>query len=251
MALIPFSPLEQFEIVTLIPILPQSLNISFTNSSLVMVIVCAAISLVLMMSTTNSTIIPNRWQSLVELIYEFVMGLIDDNIGAKGQKYFPFVFVLFVFILFANLLGMVPYSFTVTSHIIVTFGLSLSIFIGVVIVGLVHHGVNFFNLFLPSGIPGPLQPVLVAIETLSYLSRALSLAIRLFANMMSGHALMKILAGFAWAMLSAGGVIMLGGVATVALIFAIVGLELGVAMIQAYVFAVLVCLYLNDSINLH
>ena len=165
--------------------------------------------------------------------------------------YFPLIFVIFIFILTCNLLGMIPYSFTVTSHIIVTFFLSLSIFIGVTIIGFAHHGIHFFSFFLPAGAPVVLGPFLVVIELISYISRAFSLAIRLFANMMSGHSLLKILAGFAWTMLSVGGIFYVIHLVPLIIVFIITGLEIGIAMLQAYVFTVLTCIYLNDSINLH
>jgi len=199
----------------------------------------------------NNKIIPVRKQAFVESIYEFVYTLVYENIGSKGNKYFPFIFVLFIYILACNLLGMIPYSFTVTSHIIVTFFLSLSIFISVTIIGFMHHGIHFFSFFLPSGSPIVLAPFLVVIELISYTSRAFSLAIRLFANMMSGHSLLKILAGFAWTMLSVGGIFYFIQLVPLIVVFAITGLELGIACLQAYVFTVLTCIYLNDSINLH
>jgi len=200
---------------------------------------------------SNRKIIPTRKQAFAESIYEFVLNLVNENVGEKGNKYFPLIFVIFIFILTCNLLGMIPYSFTVTSHIIVTFFLSLSIFIGVTIIGFAHHGIHFFSFFLPAGAPVVLGPFLVVIELISYISRAFSLAIRLFANMMSGHSLLKILAGFAWTMLSVGGIFYVIHLVPLIIVFIITGLEIGIAMLQAYVFTVLTCIYLNDSINLH
>lgn len=246
-----FTPLEQFTIISLFPIKLGSINLSFSNSSLLVLIVFSTISLLFALGLSNSKLVPGRWQSLVEMMYEFVMTLVNENIGSKGHKYFPFIFVLFMFLLFCNLIGMIPYSFTVTSHIIVTFGLSLSIFIALTIIGFMHHGIHFFSFFLPPGAPLALAPFLVVIELISYLSRAVSLAVRLFANMMSGHTLVKILAGFGWTMLSMGGAFYVLSLFPVGVVFLITGLEIGIAMIQAYVFTILVCIYLKDSIDLH
>jgi ATP synthase subunit 6 len=245
------SPLEQFQIISIIPLEIFNMNISFTNSSLMMIIVLFFLVISFNNAILNNKIIPVRKQAFVESIYEFVYTLVYENIGSKGNKYFPFIFVLFIYILACNLLGMIPYSFTVTSHIIVTFFLSLSIFISVTIIGFMHHGIHFFSFFLPSGSPIVLAPFLVVIELISYTSRAFSLAIRLFANMMSGHSLLKILAGFAWTMLSVGGIFYFIQLVPLIVVFAITGLELGIACLQAYVFTVLTCIYLNDSINLH
>lgn len=246
-----YSPLEQFEIVKIIPIRFGNLDLSFTNSSFFSILIVLLITLLILLSTTNKTIIPNNWQSISESLYEFTYGLIQENIGKEGQKYFPFIFTLFCFILFANLLGMVPYSFTITSHIIVTFGLSLSIFIAVTIIGFVKHKLHFLSILLPNGTPLALTFLLVPIELISYIAKAFSLAIRLFANMMSGHSLLKILAGFSWSMLSIGGIFYLLSIVPLIVVFAVTGLEIGIAILQAYVFTILTCLYLNDSIHLH
>lgn len=245
------SPLEQFQIISLIPIEIFNMNISFTNSSLMMMLALFLIITSFNRAIINNKIIPVRKQAVVESIYEFVYNLVNENIGEKGNKYFPFIFILFIFILTLNLIGMIPYSFTVTSHIIVTFFLSLSIFIGVTIIGFMHHKIHFFSFFLPAGSPVLLAPFLVVIELISYTSRAFSLAIRLFANMMSGHSLLKILAGFSWTMLSAGGLFYVLQLIPLIVVFLITGLEIGIAFLQAYVFVVLTCIYLNDSINLH
>lgn len=167
------------------------------------------------------------------------------------QRFFPLIFVIFTFLLFSNLIGMIPYSFTVTSHFIVTLGLSFSLFIGVTLVGFQTHGLHFFSLLLPQGVPLALAPFLVLLELISYCFRALSLGIRLFANMMAGHSLVKILSGFAWTMLSMGGIMVFAHLAPLGIVFALIGLELGVAVLQAYVFTILICIYLNDAINLH
>jgi len=245
------SPLEQFNIISIIPIEIFNMNISLTNSSLVMILAFFLIIFSFNRAIADNRIIPVRKQAAVESIYEFVYDLVSQNIGEKGNRYFPFIFVLFIFILVLNLLGMIPYSFTATSHLIVTFFLSLAIFISMVIIGFQHHGLHFFSFFLPAGSPVGLAPALVVIELVLYISRAFSLAIRLFANMMSGHLLLKILAGFGWTMLSVGGIFYIVQLVPLAIVFIITGLEMGIACLQAYVFTVLTCIYLNDSINLH
>nr|YP_009118106.1 ATP synthase F0 subunit a [Malawimonas californiana]AJF22861.1 ATP synthase F0 subunit a [Malawimonas californiana] len=245
------SPLEQFQIIALIPIQVFYVDYSVTNSSLFMILAAFLIIYFFQNAIKNAKIIPRRQQAFAEMIYEFVYNLLYENVGEKGNRYFPFMITLFLFILVCNLLGMIPYSFTVTSHIIVTFFLSLSIFIGITIIGFVHHGIHFFSFFLPPGAPIALAPFLVVIELISYVSRAFSLAIRLFANMMSGHSLLKILAGFSWTMLSIGGIFYVLHLIPLIIVFLITGLEIGIAALQAYVFTVLVCIYLNDSINLH
>jgi len=238
------SPLAQFEIKTLVPLKLGELDISFTNSALFMVVACVAITLFLTMSVRRRALVPGRWQSLAELTYEFVGGLVRDNVGSQGRPYFPFIFTLFVFVLFANLIGMIPFTFTVTSHIIVTFALAMVVFIGVTIIALVKHGMHFFSFFFPSGVPVVMAPILIPIEIISYLSRPISLSVRLFANMMAGHTMMKIFAGF---------VVALGiaGVLPLAVLVALTGLEIGIAILQAYVFTILTCLYLNDALHLH
>jgi F-type H+-transporting ATPase subunit a len=250
------SPLEQFAIIPLIPIqLYPFGSLSFTNSSLFMLVTVGLVLLLFHLVTLNGGyLVPNAWQSLVEMIYEFVLNLINEQISGPStvkQQFFPIVFVTFTFLLFCNLIGMIPYSFTVTSHFIVTLGLSFSLFIGVTIVGFQTHGLHFFSFLLPQGVPLPLAPFLVLLELISYCFRALSLGIRLFANMMAGHSLVKILSGFAWTMLSLGGFLYIASFVPFLIVFALTGLELGVAMLQAYVFTILICIYLNDAINLH
>ena len=236
-------PMHQFEIKRLINLDFGLFDSSFTNASLWMVIIVAVVSLVLL--TGTSKIIPGRLQSVGELAYEFISGMMRDILGDSGRAFFPFVFTLFMFILAANMLGMVPYSFTVTSHIIVTFGLAAFIFIGATVVGFMRHGVGYLKLFVPSGVPAALLPLLVVIETISYFTRPISLSVRLFANMMAGHTMLKVFAGFVVAM----GLI--GGWLPLAFMVALTGLEILIAFLQAYVFAVLTCIYLNDAINMH
>lgn len=184
-------------------------------------------------------------------MYEFLINLVQEQIGEKGKTFFPFIFALFTFLFSCNLIGMIPYSFTVTSHVVVTFGLSVSVFIGVTIVGFYTHGLHFFSFLLPPGAPLILAPLLVVLELVSYSFRAISLGVRLFANMMAGHTLVKILAGFSWTMMSVGGVLYLVSSIPLLVVFALTGLEIGVAILQAYVFTILTCIYLNDAIHLH
>ncbi len=238
------SPLEQFAIKRLVEINIGGVDASFTNSAAMMVIVVVLVTLFLTLSMRGNAMVPTRWQSIAELSYELIAKTVRDGVGLEGRKYFPFVFTLFMFILFCNLLGLIPYSFTVTSHIVVTFAFAAFIFIGVTILGLVRHGAKFFSLFLPEGVPIALAPLLVPIEIISYLSRPISLSVRLAANMMAGHTIIKVFAGF---------VVALGlfGIAPFVFLILLYALETMIAFLQAYVFAVLTCLYLNDSIHLH
>jgi len=238
------SPLEQFEIKRLIDIQLGGVDASFTNSSLMMIFVLVVGTMALSLGMRKRAMIPGRWQSIVELAYEFIANMLRENVGSEGRQYFPFIFTLFMFILFSNLLGLVPYSFTVTSHIVVTFALAMVVFIGVTIIAVARHGLKFLTFFVPPGLPIVLAPLLVPIEVISYLARPITLSLRLFANMMAGHTMLKVFGGF---------VVALGlfGFAPFVFIIAIYALELIVAVLQAYVFTVLTCLYLNDAIHLH
>ena len=238
------SPLEQFEIIPFVQIKSGSVDLSFTNSSLSMIITVTFITLFLTFSVNTRSIIPSRVQLLSELCYNFIAQLLKDTIGNEGRKYFPFVFTIFMFVLIGNMVGMIPYSFTFTSHIIVTFALAAIVFIGVTILGFVKHGFHYFALLAPSGLPWYMLPILIPIELISYLSRPISLSVRLFANMLAGHTLLKVFAGF---VLPLG----LAGVLPFAFIVALTGLEILIAFLQAYVFAILTCLYINDAIHLH
>ena len=238
------SPLAQFEIKELVPIEIAGNNISFSNSALMMVITITVIILLMIVGTRKRAMVPGRWQSLAELCYEFVANLIRDTVGNEGRKYFPFIFSLFMFILIGNMLGMVPYSFTFTSHIAVTFAMAMVVFIGVTILGFAKHGIKFFTFFVPPGVPVWMWPLMIPIEIISYLSRPVSLAMRLFANMLAGHTLLKVFAGFVPALGAAG-------VLPLAFVGALTGLELLIAFLQAYVFAILTCLYINDALHLH
>ena len=239
------SPLAQFEIKRLIPMDLGGLDVSFTNASLLMIIAIAAVTLFLTLSMRSRSMVPGRMQSMAELSYEFVANMIKDNVGSEGRKYFPFIFTLFMFVLFCNLLGMIPYSFTVTSQIIVTFALAAVVFIGVTVIGIAKHGFKFLTFFVPSGVPFVLLIVLVPIEIISYFVRPISLSVRLFANMLAGHTLLKVFGGFVIALGLYLGWLPLG------FIVVLTGLEFLVAFLQAYVFAILSCLYLNDALHLH
>lgn len=246
------SPLEQFEITTLFPILIfERFNISITNSSLFMFLVFLIILTFFSLSFYKNTIIPNNWQMFYELFYNLTSNIVSDNLGKKGEIYLPFIFTLHLFLLFSNLIGMIPYSFTVASHIIFTFSLALAIFIGINIIGIQTHGFNFFSLFLPKGVPLFIVPLIITIEFLSYTVRVFTLSIRLFANMTSGHTLLKIIAGFSWTMLKAGGLLAIFHLIPLLLLLALIGLELAIAILQAYVFTLLSCIYLNDVLDLH
>ena len=226
-------------------------NISFTNSSLWMTIttifILAFFTIPFLKSKkTNSVedLYPSRLQVAAEMGFNFINNLITDTAGKEGRKYFPLVFSLFMFILFGNLFGMIPYSFTFTSHIIVTFGLALGVFIFVTVLGFIKHGLKFFSFFVIPGLPIYMLPLLIPIEVISYLSRPISLAVRLFANMLAGHTLLKVFAGF----VSALGFF---GILPLVFIVALTGLEILIAFLQAYVFAILTCLYINDALHLH
>ena len=239
------NPMNQFEVYRIGPeIKLGAIDISFTNASLFMVISSLAILIIFNLGSKNS-ILPNKLQLLAELSYTFVSKMISDTAGSKAKPYFAFIFSLFMFVLFCNMFGMIPYTFTVTSHIIVTFVLAAFIFIGVTIIGFMKHGVGYLKLFVPSGVPAVLLPLIVVIEIISYLSRPISLSVRLFANMMAGHTMMKVFGGF---VISLG---IVGGWLPLSFSVALTGLEILVAFLQAYVFAILTCIYLNDALNLH
>ena len=238
------SPLEQFEIIPYINIKTGNFDFSITNSSIAMVITVAIITVFLTSSVNTRSLIPTRMQLVSEMSYNFISQLLNDTIGDKGKQYFPFVFSIFMFVLIGNMVGMIPYSFTFTSHIIVTFALASVVFIGVTILGFMKHRLHFFSFFVIPGLPWYILPLLVPIEIISYLSRPISLSVRLFANMLAGHTLLKVFAGFVVAL----GV---GGVLPLAFVVALTGLEILIAFLQAYVFAILTCLYINDALHLH
>ena len=240
------NPMHQFIVYRIGPeISLGNIDISFTNASLFMIISALAIISVFFAGTRRKAVIPTKIQLLTELSYTLVSKMISDTAGSKAKPYFPFIFSLFMFVLFCNMLGMLPYSFTVTSHIIVTFALAAIIFIGVTIIGFVNHGVGYLKLFIPSGVPVVLLPMIVIIEIISYLARPVSLSVRLFANMMAGHTMLKVFGGF---VISLG---IIGGWLPLSFTVALIGLEILIAFLQAYVFAILTCIYLNDALNLN
>ena len=251
-----FSPLEQFEILPLFVIKLGFLDFSITNQTILLILifffVCVIFFANLNLKDQTLSIVPTRWQSVIEIFYQLILSMVIDNVnGKKSQFFFPLIFCIFFFIASMNLIGLVPYSFTVTSHFVVTLAISLSIFIGINIICIKTHKLEFFSLFLPSGTPLLLAFLLVPVEFVLYLFRPLSLAIRLFCNMMAGHTLLKIFAGFAWSLMSFTGILFFLHFVPLFTLLPLFGLELGVALIQAFVFSLLTCIYLNDAINLH
>ncbi len=240
------SPVEQFAIQNLTaPLFSIGGNqIAVTNSAAFMMAAVVMSSVLLLAGASKGAMIPGRIQAMSELFYEFIANMIRDNVGSGGKKFFPFIFSLFIFTLFGNILGMIPYGFTFTSHIAVTFFMAMVVFLGVTLIGLFKHGLHFFSLFFPHGAPLFTAPILIPIEIVSYLSRPISLSVRLFANMTVGHVLLKVLAGF---------VVALGifGVVPLVVLVAITALELLIALLQAYIFTILCCIYLNDALHLH
>ena len=240
------NPMHQFNVYRIGPeINLGGIDISFTNAGLFMLINVFLILGFLFLAAKKKSIVPSKIQILSELTYTFVAKMINETAGSKAKPFFPFVFTLFMFVLFCNMVGMLPYAFTVTSHIIVTFVLAIAIFIGVTILGFVKHGLGYLKLFVPSGVPIFLLPIIIVIEIISYLSRPVSLSVRLFANMMAGHTMLKVFGGF---VISLG---IIGGWLPLTFSVALTGLEILVAFLQAYVFAILTCIYLNDALNLH
>jgi F-type H+-transporting ATPase subunit a len=240
------SPLAQFIVKPIIPLHVGRLDLSFTNASLFMLIAVGLIWLFVASGMRARALVPGRLQSAVEMSYQFIANVVQDNAGKEGLRYFPLIFSLFMFVLFCNLLGLMPYSFTVTSHIIVTFALAAFVFFLVTLIAIAKHGFGAFaGSFLPPGTPWWLAPMLYFIELFSYLARPVSLSVRLMANMMAGHTMLKVIAGFV-VMLG-----ILGGWAPFALLIVLSGFELFVAVLQAYIFTVLVCVYLNQALHLH
>lgn len=245
------SPVEQFTIKVLFALNLFGYDVSFTNSSLFMVLTVLASIAFLALAIRPAALIPGRMQGLAEMLHEFVADMVRSNVGNEGRPYFPVIFTLFMFVLFSNLLGLIPYSYTTTSQIVVTFALALAIFVGVTLIALVKHGFHFFSFFVPSGAPKALIPFLVVIEVISYFVRPVSLSVRLFANMLAGHTMLKVFAGLAVMIASAGGVAAAGSVLPLIAIIGLTGLEVLVAVLQAYVFTILTCMYLNDALHLH
>lgn len=250
------SPLEQFQVLPIFSLYLSFLDFSITNETIILILILffsSVLFLSLFKENDNSYfIVPNRWQSIIEIIYKLILSLVIDNIkDKKSQYFFPLVFSIFFLLISLNLIGLIPYSFTLTSHIIVTLSLSLGLFIGINIISVRTHGINFFSLFLPSGTSIVLAFLLVPIELISYIFKPISLSIRLFANMMAGHTLLKVIAGFAFTLMGNVGILFLLHYVPLLILIPLFGLELAVALIQSFVFSILIAIYLNDAINLH
>jgi len=243
-------PIHQFQIKNLMPMMNiGGHQIAFTNSALFMLIIVAAVSALLIGATAPRAVVPGRLQSIAEMSYEFVANTVRSSAGAEGMKFFPFVFTLFMFVLFANLIGLIPYSFTVTSQLIVTASLALTVFFVVVFYGFFRNGLRFLMLFVPKGVPSYILPAIVVIEVLSFLSRPVSHSVRLFANMLAGHITLQVFAGFIIMLAGFGVLGWFGAAIPFILVVMLTALELLVAFLQAYVFAILTCIYLNDAIH--
>jgi len=242
-----YSPLEQFEVV---PLLGRGL-VSVSNRGLVSVVVSVLVVWVVRVigSVGNGALVPNRWQRGLESFYGLRLSMVSSAGGEEGNRYFGFIFTVFRFLLGCNLIGLIPYRFTVTSHGIVTLRVAMGVWVGKLVVGLRTHGVKLLGVFLPAGVPFAMVPVLVAIELLRFVIVLVRLPVRLFANMMAGHILLKVIGGFAWTMLLRGGLLGMGHLVPLLVLFLLMGLETGVALIQAYVFTLLRCLYLGDMIK--
>ncbi len=242
-------PIYQFQIKPIVPLRPFGLDLSFSNASLFMVLTVAVVSAIMIYGSSQRATVPGRLQSFAEIIYEFVASTVTGVMGKKGMVFFPLVFSLFMFVLMANMLGMIPGAFTVTSHIVVTAAFAFLV-IGVVLVyGIMKHGSHFFGLFVPSGVPGWLLPFMVLIEAVSFVSRPISLSLRLFGNMLAGHIALKVFGGFVVALLASGGIGYIIAPLPLLLAIALTALEFLVAFLQAYVFAILTCVYLNDALH--
>ncbi|MCW0233570.1 MAG: F0F1 ATP synthase subunit A [Ferrovibrio sp.] len=246
------SPLEQFKVkcIALCGDGGTLQAFSFTNASLFMVLSVVGAVLLMVYGMRQRSLVPGRLQSVAELSYEFVANMVRENVGPNGRQYFPFIFSLFIFVLMANMLGMVPYSFTVTSHIIVTFALAIVVFLGITAIAIARNGIHFFTHFMPAGVPMWLAPIIVPIEIISYLSRPISLSLRLCANMLAGHTTLKVFAGFVVSMIGMGGVLSASGILPLIMVTALTALEFLIAFLQAYVFAILTCLYLAEAVNM-
>ena len=243
------NPIEQFTVAPIVPIHIGRLDFSFTNSALYMLIAVAIVAILMLIGASGTTGAPGRLQALAEMVYEFVAGMLRSAAGDHAGGFFPLVFTLFTFILICNLVGLIPHSFSVTSHIVVTAALALTVFFTVIIVGVVKHGVRFFKLFVPSGVPIYILPLVVAIEIVSFLTRPMSHSVRLFANMLAGHITLNVFGGFVVMLLGAGLATKALAVLPFAMTIGLDALELLVAFLQAYVFAMLTCMYLNDALH--
>jgi len=245
------SPVEQFTIKTLLHLELLGYDVSFSNSAFFMILAVLVSVAYLTFAMRNRDMVPGRLQASAEMLYEFISEMVRSNVGNEGRPYFPFVFTLFVFLLFGNMLGLIPYSYTFTSQIVVTFVLAAFIFVGVTLVPLIKHGMHFFSFFVPPGAPKVLIPFLIIIEVISYFVRPVSLSVRLFANMLAGHTMLKVFAGLAVMITGAGGVAVAGSILPFLALIGLTGLEVLVAGLQAYVFTILTCMYLNDALHLH
>jgi F-type H+-transporting ATPase subunit a len=241
--------LSQFELVPVLGALGHSVNFSQSNAH--MVVACAVIVGLLMIGMASRALVPGRLQSLAEASYEFIEELTLNQIGEEGKRFFPFVFTLFMFILVGNMLGLLPYAFTFTSHIAVTATLAMIVFVLITVVALMLHGTKFFGYFFPEGAPIWLAPIIVPVEIVSYLSRPVSLSIRLFANMVAGHVMLKVFATFILMLAGLGTIGVFAAVVPLAVNVALVAFEVLVAFLQAYVFAILTSIYLHDAVHLH
>ncbi len=244
------NPIKQFEIQPLVPFQVGQFDLSFTNSSLWMAIAVIVSTVVFTMATRRKALVPGRMQMFAETIYSFIANMIRDNIGPKGRQYFPLIFTLFMIVLLGNVLGLIPYSFTYTSHIAVTAALAFLIFILVIVIGLAKHGFHFFSLFLPAGVPWWLIPLILPIEIMSFLTRPITLSVRLFANMIAGHIMLKVFAGFSVGMMAMGATGLLAGILPMIFNSIMIAFELLIAFLQAYVFAILSCIYLKDAVEI-
>ena len=243
-------PIHQFAITPIFDLgTIGGVEIAFTNSALYMAIAVVLISGLLIVGTSSRAVVPGRIQSLAELSYEFIANMLRESAGNEGMKFFPFVFSLFMFVLVLNVIGLVPYFFTVTSHIVITAALAVTVILTVILYGFYRNGIKFLGLFVPHGVPGYLLPLVVLIEILSFLSRPISLSVRLFANMLAGHITLKVFASFIIMLSAFGFAGWIGAIIPFAMTVALTALEVLVAFLQAYVFAILTCMYLNDAIH--
>lgn len=243
------NPIKQFEIQPIFPLEIAGIDLSFTNSSLWMFLAVLASFLFFSLALDKKTLVPGRLQAFAELTYEFIANMIRENVGPKGRQYFPLIFTLFITILLGNVLGLIPYSFTFTSHIIVTGFLALMLFLLIIIMGFVNHGFGFLQLFVPPGISPLLYPLIIPIEIISFLTRPITLSVRLFANMMAGHIMLKVFAGLSAMMVGAGAFGVFGSLFPMLFNAIIIAFELLIAALQAYVFTILTCLYLKDTVE--
>ena len=245
------SPVEQFTIKALLHLELFGFDISFSNSALFMILAVVLSVLFLTFAMRPRQMVPGRAQAMAEMLYEFISDMVSSNVGKEGRPFFPFIFTLFVFLLFGNMLGLIPYSYTFTSQIVVTFVLAAFIFIGITLIAILKHGWHFLTFFVPPGAPKVLIPFLIIIEVVSYFVRPVSLSVRLFANMLAGHTMLKVFAGLAVMITGAGGIYAPGALLPFLALIGLTGLEVLVAALQAYVFTILTCMYLNDALHLH